>query len=68
MGKRIANIDPTVQVCVLNYRPEFRGRNNTQPSFDEMVRVWKALNEVGRRTVICQTEFGHIGPGRSDTA
>lgn len=68
MGERIAEVDPTVQVCVLNYRPEFRGRNITKPSFEEMTRVWDALKGAGLKTVICQTEFGHIGPGRNDTA
>lgn len=68
IGKKIAAIDPEVQVCVLNYRPEFRGRNITQPRFDDMVNVWKVLHETGLKTVICQTEFGYIGPGSPDTA
>ncbi|MEW6215321.1 MAG: radical SAM protein [Nitrospirota bacterium] len=63
MGKRIAKIDPTVQVCVLDYRPEFRAMNITKPSSEDMFLVWKELKETGLKTVICQTDFGHIGPG-----
>ena len=62
MGERISVIDPEIQVCVLDYRPEFRARNISRPSYGEMVKVWKALNGAGLRTVICQTERGHIGP------
>lgn len=47
MGKRIVKIDPAVQVCVLDYRPEFRARDITRPSLSEMVLVWKALKETG---------------------
>lgn len=62
MGEKISRIDPEVQVCVLDYRPEFRRRNISRPSYEEMVNVWKTLNDTGLRTVVCQTEYGHIGP------
>lgn len=62
MGEEIYHIDSEVQVCVLDYRPEFRRREILRPSFDEMVKVWKILKDVGLKTVICQTIYGHIGP------
>ncbi|MCX8175657.1 MAG: radical SAM protein [Candidatus Bathyarchaeota archaeon] len=62
IGDKIRCIDPEVQVCVLDYRPEFRRRDISRPSFTEMVKVWETLNDVGLKTVICQTMYGHIGP------
>ena len=62
MGDRLAKIDPEVQVCVLDYRPEFKRTNLVKPSYEEMVEVHKVLKEKGLTTVICQTKFGHIGP------
>jgi len=62
IGERISRIDPEVQVCVLDYRPEFRRRNISRPSYKEMVNVWKILGDTGLRTVVCQTEYGHIRP------
>lgn len=61
MGEKIASIDPDIQVCVLDYRPEFRS-NIVQPSFEEMKAVREALLGVGLKKVIAQTTFGHIGP------
>ena len=62
MGEKIASIDPDVQVCVLDYRPEFRRREIVQPTPKEMLRVKEALNGVGLRKVIVQTITGHFGP------
>ncbi|MEM2265038.1 MAG: radical SAM protein, partial [Nitrososphaerota archaeon] len=62
IGDEIYKIDSEVQVCVLDYRPEFRRINISRPSYEEMVKVWKSLKEVGLKTVICQTEYGYIGP------
>ena len=62
IGEEVFRIDPEVQVCVLDYRPEFRRRDISRPSFQEMVRVWEALKTTGLKTVICQTVYGHIGP------
>ncbi|MCP8315990.1 MAG: radical SAM protein, partial [archaeon] len=62
IGDEILKIDPEVQVCVLDYRPEFRRMNILRPTYREMVEVWEILHGTGLRTVICQTEFGHIGP------
>jgi pyruvate formate lyase activating enzyme len=62
MGGEIAKIDPEVQVCVLDYRPEFRRLQISRPTFEEMVNVWRTLKSTGLKTVICQTIYGHIGP------
>jgi len=67
IGKGISDIDPNLQVCVLDYRPEFkRGlierRMIQRPSYQEMVGVYHLLRGAGLSTVLCQTPFGHIGP------
>jgi len=62
IGERIADMETTVQVCVLDYRPEFRRQDIARPAFDEMVQVKKVLERTGLKCVICQTEQGHIGP------
>ncbi len=60
MGERIVRLDDEVQVCVLDYRPEFRRMNISRPTHEEMLEVWKALKSVGLKTVVCQTPKGHI--------
>lgn len=62
IGCRLAEINPSVQVCLLDYRPEFRRRDLKWPSFLEMRRAKKILEEAGLRVVIAQTRYGHIGP------
>lgn len=62
MGDALANIDPEVQVCVLDYRPTFRRMDMMRPTRTEMLNVKKILNNAGLRTVIVQTGGGHIGP------
>jgi pyruvate formate lyase activating enzyme len=62
IGEEICKVDPEIQVCVLDYRPEFRRQNISRPSFHEMVNVWKTLKSTGLKTVICQTIHGYIGP------
>jgi pyruvate formate lyase activating enzyme len=62
MGEKLSEIDPELQVCVLDYRPEFRRMDLVKPSYEQMVEVYKILREKGLRTVTCQTEYGHIGP------
>ncbi|HID27102.1 MAG TPA: radical SAM protein [Methanosarcinales archaeon] len=62
IGEKIASMSPDVQVCVLDYRPEFKRMNINRPTFIEMVRVKDILNSVGLNTVIAQTVRGHIGP------
>jgi len=63
MGCKIAELDPEIQVCVLDYRPEFRRRDLKWPSYDEMKKAKKVLEDSGLRVVIAQTRLGHIGPG-----
>lgn len=62
IGERIASLDPQVQVCALDYRPEFRGRGIRRPSYQEMLEVKRILEDSGLKCVICQTERGHVGP------
>ncbi len=61
IGNSIFKMDAEVQVCVLDYRPEFRSRIS-RPRYHEMVEAWNALKGTGLRTVICQTSHGIIGP------
>jgi len=62
IGDRIASMDPEVQVCVLDYFPAFRRREMRRPSYYEMLRVKKTLNDAGLKCVLVQTVLGHIGP------
>ncbi len=62
MGERLFEIDPEVQVCVLDYRPEFKRLDLIRPSYDEMVVIHQTLQSKGLKTVVCQTGYGHIGP------
>ena len=62
MGERIASMDPEVQVCVLDYFPTFRRRDIRRPSFEQMLEARRVLMEAGLKTVVAQTELGHVGP------
>ncbi len=62
MGEKIFKIKSDVQVCVLDYRPEFRRKDLIKPSISEMMDVKKLLNSTGLETVIVQTSSGHFGP------
>jgi pyruvate formate lyase activating enzyme len=62
MGEKLFEIDPEIQVCVLDYRPEFKRLDLIKPSYEEMVAVHRVLSGKGLKTVTCQTEHGHIGP------
>ena len=62
IGKKLYEIDPEIQVCALDYRPEFKRLDLQKPTYDEMVEVQKVLQNAGLKTVICQTHRGHIGP------
>jgi pyruvate formate lyase activating enzyme len=62
MGKGIAKIDPETQVCPLDYRPEFKRQDIVKPDYQEMKKVYEVLKGVGLKTVVCQTEWGYIGP------
>ncbi|MEM4827371.1 MAG: hypothetical protein QXK07_04950, partial [Desulfurococcaceae archaeon] len=62
-GRRIASVDPRIQVTVLDYFPTFRRRWIRRPTVKEMLEVKRVLEEQGLKTVIVQTSVGHIGPG-----
>lgn len=62
IGEKIASIDPSLQVCVLDYFPAFRRREIKRPDYKEMLRVKEILNGLGLKYVIVQTSLGHIGP------
>lgn len=62
IGKKLYEIDPEIQVCALDYRPEFKGLDLQRPSYDDMVEVHDVLEAAGLKTVLCQTDRGHIGP------
>ena len=62
IGKKLYEIDSKIQVCTLDYRPEFKRFDLQKPSYDEMVEVHNVLKDAGLKTVICQTDRGHIGP------
>ncbi len=62
-GRRLASIDPGVQLCVLDYFPTFRRRDIERPHPGEMLTVKRILEGVGLKAVVVQTAIGHIGPG-----
>ena len=65
IGDRIASIDQSLQVTVLDYFPSFRRRWLKRPTVNEMLRVKQILEGKGLRTVIVQTSIGHLGPGKN---
>jgi pyruvate formate lyase activating enzyme len=62
MGYHISSIDQDVQVCVLDYRGEFRRKDLVLPSFNEIMEIKDILNHTGLKTVFAQTAEGHVGP------
>jgi len=62
MGERIAEINPEVQVCLLDYFPSFRRFHMERPSVAEMRKARETLLETGLKTVLAQTTIGHLGP------
>jgi pyruvate formate lyase activating enzyme len=62
MGNYLADLDPQIQVSVLDYRGEFRRKDLIKPSFEDMMGVKSILNSSGLEKVIAQTSEGHIGP------
>jgi len=63
-AERLCKIDPSIQVCILDYRPEFRSSllKMSYPSPQEMKTVKSLLENVGLKCVTAQTREGHIGP------
>ncbi|MEG3225058.1 MAG: radical SAM protein [Methanobacteriales archaeon Met13] len=62
MGQRIVEIDPQIQVSLLDYRGEFRRMEMTKPSYEEMIEIKSILDTTGLQIVIAQTSEGHVGP------
>jgi pyruvate formate lyase activating enzyme len=62
MGEKLKTISPRIQVTVLDYRPEFRNLKIKRPGYAEMKQIHGILKDIGFKTVVCQTMFGHIGP------
>jgi pyruvate formate lyase activating enzyme len=62
-GRRLAGIDPQVQLCVLDYFPTFRRQDLHRPRPSEMLEVRRILEGTGLSTVVVQTAIGHLGPG-----
>ena len=62
IGKKIASVNPEVQVCLLDYFPTFRRLGMEKPSVDEMGRAREMLVETGLKTVLAQTTIGYLGP------
>ncbi len=61
-GRRLASMDPEVQLCVLDYFPTFRRQELRRPHPSEMLNVKRTLEGAGLRTVVVQTAIGHFGP------
>jgi pyruvate formate lyase activating enzyme len=59
---RLISIDERIQVCILDYRPAFRNREISRPSVDKMKRIKTLLEEAGLKTVLAQTQLGHLPP------
>lgn len=63
-GLKLAKIDPNIQVCVLDYRPEFRrgSKDMNIPTVGEMKEIKKLLEQTGLQCVTAQTIVGYLGP------
>ena len=61
-GRRLAAIDPNVQLCVLDYFPTFRRQGLRRPRPSEMLKVKRILEGAGLRMAVVQTAIGHLGP------
>jgi pyruvate formate lyase activating enzyme len=62
IGELIFKLNPDIQVCALDYRPEFRAVRLSRPSLEEMMEVHQTLRGTGLKTVIAQTWRGYIDP------
>ena len=61
-GRRLAGVDPRVQLCVLDFFPTFRRQDLRRPRPPEMLEVKRILEGTGLSTVVVQTAIGHVGP------
>jgi len=62
MGMQIKKWDSKIQVCVLDYRPEFKRKDLIKPDWKEMIEIKNILNDLGLETVLVQSEKGYYGP------
>lgn len=62
MGELINSIKPDLQICILDYRPDFRLKELNKPSIHDMLNLKEIFDDIGLETVIVQTEKGHFGP------
>jgi pyruvate formate lyase activating enzyme len=62
IGEELSEMDPDIQVTVLDYRPEYKRLDLLRPSAAEMRQARDLLRTKGLRRVICQTAGGCIGP------
>ncbi len=63
-GEKLAGIDPNIQVCILDYRPEFRSRlipSFKTPTYEEMKGIKRLLEQTGLKCVTAQTRIGILG-------
>ena len=61
MGERLREINPSIQVTVINYRPVFRSHIPMPPDH-EVEDIGQRLRDTGLDTVVCQTTRGFTGP------
>ncbi len=61
-GERLASIDSSVQLVVLDYFPTYRRRDIRRPNPREMLKVKQVLEGTGLECVVVQTSIGHFGP------
>ena len=66
-GERLASMDPTIQLCVLDYFPTFRRMDLRRPNPKEMFKVKRLLEGMGLKAVVVQTSIGHFGPSTQAT-
>ena len=62
IGDRLASLSSEIQVCLLDYRSEFRRMDLGRPSPGEIEKARRILVGSGLKTVIAQTVKGHLGP------
>lgn len=62
MGERLCQLESELQVCLLDYRGEFRRRDLARPTYSQMEKAWRILKDAGLKVVLAQTSLGHIGP------
>lgn len=59
MGKILYEINPFLQICVINYKPDYRSRI-IPATYYETLAVYRALKEAGLKTVFAWAEGNEI--------